>query len=49
MMRTILRARRDGDWRRTPFFHPDTGSPVVKVRVLRPSEHVCVMATVRLR
>jgi len=44
---TTLNARLNGDYKRTPFFHPDTGAPVVKLRIVRPTELVGVMAAVR--
>jgi len=44
---TILRARLNGDYRRTPFFRADTGAPAVTPRILSNAEHAQVMAAVR--
>jgi hypothetical protein len=33
--RTTLRARLNGDYKRSPFFNPDTGAPVVVPHVVR--------------
>jgi hypothetical protein len=44
---TMLRARLSGDYKRTPFFHPDTGAPVVTPRVLGSEEHARVMTALR--
>jgi hypothetical protein len=38
--RTALTARFNGDYKRTPFFHPETGAPVVTPVVLPPSGRV---------
>jgi hypothetical protein len=46
-LRTVLRARFNGDYRRTPFFRMDTGLPIVAPRVLSPEEHVKLMSSVR--
>jgi hypothetical protein len=46
-LRTIIRARFNGDHRHTPFFHPDTGAPVVTPWVLSGDEHARVMDAVR--
>jgi hypothetical protein len=42
-----LRARLNGDYRRTPFFDPATGAPVATPRVLSREEHARVMESVR--
>jgi hypothetical protein len=44
---TMLRARFNGDYRRTPFFNPGTGTPIVSPRVLTPSEHAHVLMIVQ--
>ena len=46
-LRTTLRARLNGDYKRTPFFAADSGAPVVTPRVLSAEEHAKVMAVVR--
>jgi hypothetical protein len=43
----VLRARLNGDYRRTPLFHADTGRLVVTPRVLSSTEHVGVMKAVQ--
>ena len=43
----ILSARVSGSYRRTPFFDPDTGRPVVEPRVLSRDQWNEVMAKVR--
>lgn len=45
---TTLKARVNGDYKRTPFFRPDTGAPVVSPRVLTNDEHMNVMNAVRV-
>jgi hypothetical protein len=42
----VARARLDGSYRRTPFFSPDTGAPIVSPRVLSPGERARVMNAV---
>lgn len=49
LMRTMLNARLNGDYRRSPFFNPDTGAPVAQPRQIRPYELDGVMAPVRRR
>jgi hypothetical protein len=44
---SILRARLNGDYQRTPFFRLDTGAPAATPRVLTPGEHARLMAAVR--
>lgn len=44
---TMLRARLNGDYRRTQFFRADTGAPAVTPRILTSAEHARVMAAVR--
>lgn len=44
---TTLRARFNGDYRRTPLFHADTGQPVVAPRVLTEVERANVMSAVQ--
>lgn len=44
---TTLRARFNGDYRRTPLFHMDTGQPVVAPRVLTEVERANVMSAVQ--
>ncbi len=46
-LRTTLKARLNGDYRRTPLFHADTGAPIVPAYVLSQEEHARVMETVR--
>lgn len=43
--RTVLRARFNGDYKRTPFFRAD-GAPIVTPRVLSADEHARVMRAV---
>lgn len=42
VLRIILRARLKGDHRRSPFFQPDTGEPVVVPKVLNETERAQV-------
>jgi uncharacterized protein DUF6151 len=44
---TVLKARFNGDYKRTPLFHSDTGTPVATPRVLSNAELTNVMAAVR--
>ncbi len=44
---TVVRARLNGDYRKTPFFDMATGQPVVQPRILSDPEHVQLMAAVR--
>jgi hypothetical protein len=44
---TVLKARFNGDYKRTPLFRVDTGAPVVTPRVLSSAEHESVMNAVR--
>lgn len=44
---TVLRARFNGDYRVTPFFHIPTGAPVVTPRVLSAQERAQVMSSLR--
>ena len=41
---TVLKARIDGSYRRTPFFLPEQGTPIVTPRVLSSAERADVMA-----
>jgi hypothetical protein len=43
----VLRARFNGDYKHTPFFRAETGTPVVSARVLGREEHASVMNAVR--
>ena len=43
----VLTARLNGDYKRNPLFHADTGQPIVTPRVLSASEHTGVMNAVR--
>jgi hypothetical protein len=45
--RTVLKARFNGDYRKTPFFDMATGKPVVAPWVLTEAEHAEIMAAVR--
>jgi hypothetical protein len=45
--KAVLRARLNGDYKKTPLFHPDTAKPVVTPRVLSAGEHSNVMNAVR--
>jgi hypothetical protein len=45
--RRVLKARLNGDYRKTPFFDMAIGKPVVVPRILTETEHAEVMATVR--
>ena len=44
---TTLKARINGNYRRTPFFSPGTGAPIVSPRVLSSVEHATLMDAVR--
>jgi hypothetical protein len=44
---TVVRARFNGDYRKTPFFDMATGQPVVAPRILSESEHAELMRAVR--
>jgi Family of unknown function (DUF6151) len=44
---TTLKARLNGDYTRTPFFHANTGTPVVPPQVLTGEEHAKLMDAVR--
>jgi hypothetical protein len=44
---TVLRARFNGDYRKTPFFDMATGQPVVAPRILSESEHAELKRAVR--
>lgn len=46
-IRTVLRARFNGDYKHTPLFAPGTWAPVVTPRVLSGEEHAKVMGAVR--
>jgi hypothetical protein len=46
-LRTVLKARCNGDYRRTPFFRADTGLPIVVPKILSGEEHATVMSCVR--
>ena len=43
----VLKARINGDYKRTPLFRPDTGTPIVTPRVLSSGEHASVMKAVQ--
>jgi hypothetical protein len=43
----VLKARFNGDYKRTPFFRRDSGTPIVTPRVLSTEEHTAVMYAVR--
>lgn len=43
---TLLKARLNGDYRRTPLFHPDTGQPIASPRILTDAEHSRLMKAV---
>ena len=43
----VVRARLNGDYRKTPFFNMATGQPVVQPLVLSDSEHAALMTAVR--
>jgi hypothetical protein len=49
LFNAMLNARLNGDYRRTPFFNPDTGAPIVTPRQIRRYELDGVMAPVRMR
>jgi hypothetical protein len=40
----LIRARLDGSYKRTPFFAPERGTPVVAPKVLTSSEWAQVMS-----
>jgi len=42
-MSSLIRARLDGSYKRTPFFDPNLGTPVSSPRVLTSAEHERVM------
>jgi hypothetical protein len=44
---TILKARLSGDYKRTPFFRADSGTPIVSARVLSSEEHAKLRDAVR--
>ena len=44
---TVVRARFNGDYRKTPFFDAANGQPVVVPRILSESEHAELMRAVR--
>jgi hypothetical protein len=46
-IRAILKARLTGDYKRTPFFLPNTATPIVTPRPLTRTEHANVMSAVR--
>jgi hypothetical protein len=46
-IRTVLKARLNGDYRRTPLFRADTSAPIVVPRVLSAEEHSRLMAQVQ--
>lgn len=46
-MGSLLRARLDGSYKKTPFFVPGQGSPVVTPKVLTPGERARVMQAVQ--
>jgi hypothetical protein len=46
VIRTVLKARLNGDYKRTPFFRADTGAPIVTPRVLTRAERANVMHAV---
>lgn len=46
-MTNTLKARFNGGYKITPFFHSDTGAPVASPRVLSIDEHAGVMSAVR--
>jgi hypothetical protein len=46
-LRTALRARFNGDYRRNPLFHPETGAPIVMPQVLSSDEWSRLMQAVR--
>jgi hypothetical protein len=43
---SLIRARLDGSYKRTPFFAPDRGTPVVPPKVLTSIERERVMKAV---
>lgn len=45
-MGSLLRARLDGSYKRTPFFVPSQGTPIVAPKVLTPGERARVMKAV---
>jgi uncharacterized protein DUF6151 len=44
---SVLRARFNGDYRRTPFFDIETNTPIVAPQVLSAEEHTKLMSAVR--
>jgi Family of unknown function (DUF6151) len=46
-VRTVLRARINGDYRHTPFFRADTGAPIATPRILSTEELGKVMSAVQ--
>jgi hypothetical protein len=46
-LRNVLKARFNGDYKRTPLFRPDMRTPIVTPRVLSPEERTNVMNAVR--
>jgi hypothetical protein len=46
-LRTALRARFNGDYRRNPLFHPETGAPIVTPQALSSDEWSRLMQAVR--
>jgi hypothetical protein len=46
--RTVVPARFNGDYKRTPFFRMETGLPVVSPKVLSSDEHARIMSSVRV-
>ena len=45
-IKTVIKARFNGEYKRTPFFKAD-GTPIVTPRVLSTEEHVTLMNAVR--
>jgi hypothetical protein len=48
LLRTVVKARFNGDYKRTPLFRVDTGLPIVAPQVLSSDEHARIMSAVRL-
>lgn len=46
-LRTALKARLNGDYKKTPFFRADTGLPIVTPRILSSAERAALMSSVR--
>jgi len=46
-LRTAVKARFNGDYRRTPLFDAQSGAPIVVPHVLSPEEHAKVMKAVQ--